>query len=116
MASKKKILIAEDDRDLIILYRLMLGSGYEIIEAVNGREAVELFKTHQPDLTLMDIKMPVMTGSEAIEEIVSHSPSARFIIVTAFKYSEEKHGVPVLRKGFSRDELLAKIEGSLQSH
>ena len=74
---------------------------------------MDLFKAHRPDLTLMDIRMPVMTGSEAIEEIVAHSPSARLIVVTAFDYREERHNVPVLRKGFSRKELLTKIESGL---
>ena len=53
---RKRILIAEDDRDLLALYRLMLGGSYDIIEAGNGREAVELFKAHRPDLALMDIR------------------------------------------------------------
>src|SRR6266446_590715 len=52
-------------------------------EASHGREAVELFRTHRPDITLMDIHMPVMNGFDAIAEIRKHSPHARIIVLSA---------------------------------
>ncbi len=52
-------------------------------EASHGREAVELFRTHRPDITLMDIQMPVMNGFDAITEIRKHSPHARIIVLAA---------------------------------
>jgi DNA-binding NarL/FixJ family response regulator len=55
-----------------------------IAEAANGREAVELYRRHRPDVTLMDLSMPVMTGVEAIKAIVAEFPEARIIALTTW--------------------------------
>lgn len=110
---KTKILVAEDEDGLRMIYRMMLGDGYEVIEAVNGQEAVELYKEHRPDLTLMDIKMPVMNGDEAIRHIFDIDPSAKIIAVTAYRFTEEELGVPVLRKGFDRKTFLDLVREAI---
>ena len=53
-----------------------------IAEASNGREALECFRQHRPDVTLMDVQMPEMTGIDAISIIRSEFPDARFIVLT----------------------------------
>ncbi|MGB0049692.1 MAG: response regulator transcription factor, partial [Terriglobales bacterium] len=55
-----------------------------VAEAGNGREAVEQFRAHRPDITLMDLQMPVMSGSEAIAAIRKDSPDARIIVLTTY--------------------------------
>jgi CheY-like chemotaxis protein len=110
----KKILIAEDDRELHMLYRLMLGQDYEIIEAYNGQEAVDHYREHRPDLVLMDIKMPVKNGDVAIGEIMELDPGAKIVAVTAYRYTEEDLGVYVLRKGFTRREFLEVVKRGLE--
>jgi DNA-binding NarL/FixJ family response regulator len=55
-----------------------------VAEASNGSEALQLFRTHRPDITLMDIQMPVVSGMEAIEEIRKHFPEARIIVLTTY--------------------------------
>jgi DNA-binding NarL/FixJ family response regulator len=55
-----------------------------IAEAANGREAVELYRRHRPDVTLMDLSMPVMSGVEAIKAIVAEFPEARIIALTTW--------------------------------
>ena len=55
-----------------------------IAEAANGREAVEQFRAHRPDVTLMDLQMPEMNGVEAISEIRAECPSARVIVLTTY--------------------------------
>ena len=55
-----------------------------IAEAANGSEALQLFRTHRPDITLMDIQMPVVSGMEAIGEIRKHFPDARIIVLTTY--------------------------------
>src|SRR5271163_1090544 len=52
--------------------------------AKNGREAVDLFRAHQPDITLMDLQMPVMNGLDAIIAIRSEFPHARIIMLTTY--------------------------------
>ncbi|HLS48035.1 MAG TPA: response regulator transcription factor, partial [Gemmatimonadales bacterium] len=53
-------------------------------EAANGAEAVELYRRHRPDVTLMDLSMPVMTGIEAIRAIIAEFPEARIIALTTW--------------------------------
>src|SRR5918998_987725 len=53
-----------------------------VAEAANGRDAVEAFRVHRPDVTLMDLSMPVMGGVEAIAAITAESPDARIVALT----------------------------------
>ena len=55
-----------------------------VAEAGNGRQAVELVRVHRPDVTLMDLSMPVMGGAEAIEHIIAEFPDARIIALTTW--------------------------------
>ena len=55
-----------------------------IAEASNGREAVQQFRTHHPDITLMDLQMPEMNGLDAMIRIRNEFPEARIIILTTF--------------------------------
>lgn len=68
--SKARILVADDDR--LILYTLTQGlrsAGYEVLEAEDGRQAVRMGFEHQPDLALLDIRMPELTGIEAAQRL-----------------------------------------------
>ena len=55
-----------------------------VAEASNGREAVEQFRTHQPDVTLMDVQMPEINGIDAIVKIREEFPAARIIVLTTY--------------------------------
>ncbi|HEY2249962.1 MAG TPA: response regulator transcription factor [Planctomycetaceae bacterium] len=55
-----------------------------VAEAENGRQAVELFRQHQPDVTLMDLRMPVLDGIGAVGQIRSEFPEAKIIALTSF--------------------------------
>jgi len=55
-----------------------------VAEAGNGREAIEQFRTHRPDITLMDLQMPLMGGGEAIVAIRKEFPNARIIVLTTY--------------------------------
>jgi DNA-binding NarL/FixJ family response regulator len=55
-----------------------------VAEASDGREAIEQFRTHRPDITLMDLQMPVMSGSDAILAIRREFPGARIIVLTTY--------------------------------
>jgi DNA-binding NarL/FixJ family response regulator len=84
-------------------------------EAVNGREAVEQFRAHRPDVTLMDLQLPQMTGLEAMAAIRAAFPQARIIVLTT--YTGDVHVVRALQAGASGyllkstlgEELLAAI-------
>jgi DNA-binding NarL/FixJ family response regulator len=70
-----------------------------VAEAVNGREAIELFRKHRPDVTLMDLQMPDMNGIEAILAIRSEFPNARFVVLTT--YQGDVQAVRALKAGAS---------------
>jgi len=80
------ILVAEDTDDIRLIIRMMLeNKGHRVVEAANGREAVELATSKAPDVILMDLNMPVMDGIEATRHLrhrpeTSHMP---IIAVTA---------------------------------
>jgi DNA-binding NarL/FixJ family response regulator len=56
-----------------------------VAEAVNGQEAIELFRRHRPDVTLMDLQMPGMNGIDAIVAIRTEFPNARFVVLTTYQ-------------------------------
>jgi DNA-binding NarL/FixJ family response regulator len=62
-----------------------------VAEAVDGGQAVDFFRKHQPDLALMDLRMPVQNGNEAIDLIRREFPAARILVLTAFSGDEDIH-------------------------
>jgi len=60
-----------------------------VAAATTGKEALALFRQHQPDVTLMDLKMPVMGGVEAIQAIRGQFPSARVIVLSTYEGDED---------------------------
>ena len=84
-------------------------------EASNGREAIELFRQHRPDVTLMDLQMPEMGGIDALSAIRGEFPEARIIVLTTYAgdvqiFRALKAGARgFLLKGLLRKELLETI-------
>lgn len=82
-----------------------------IATATNGREAVDAFMKHQPDVTLMDLQMPQMSGTDAIGEITLHSPDARIVVLTTYK--GDVSALRALRAGavgyLLKDQLLTEL-------
>jgi two-component system NarL family response regulator len=86
-----------------------------VARAADGRQAVELCREHAPDVVLIDLRMPVMNGVEAIREIVVCSPASRIIVLTTYDGDEDIHRAlkagakSYLLKDVFREELLAAI-------
>lgn len=84
-------------------------------QALNGREAIALFRQHQPDVTLMDLRMPEISGVEAIAAIRAEFPQARIIVLTTYDGDEDIYrGLQAgakgyLLKGTQSEELLNAI-------
>src|SRR5580700_2085925 len=68
-----------------------------VAEAFNGEDAIEKFRTHRPDVTLMDLQMPGLNGIEAINRIQSEFPNARIIVLTT--YTGDVQALRALRAG-----------------
>jgi DNA-binding NarL/FixJ family response regulator len=86
-----------------------------VAEASNGRDAVQQYRTHRPNVTLMDLQMPEMSGIEAITAIRSEFPSARIIVLTTFagdmlaQRALRAGALAYVLKGLVRKELLDTI-------
>ena len=86
-----------------------------VAEASNGHEAIELFRAHRPDITLMDLQMPEMSGIDAMSAIRDEFPEARIVILTTYAgdvqvFRALKAGARgYLLKGLLRKELLDTI-------
>lgn len=77
---------------------LAVECGLQVVgEAENGQQAIELYRTLQPDLVTMDVTMPVLSGLDAIKEIVNEFPSAKIIVVTAL--GQQKVVIKALENG-----------------
>jgi len=118
MFGKGRVLIVEDDFAVVEMLKLML-SEYHVEVATNGFEAVEKYKTFEPDVVLMDIVMPVMDGIKATKEILSIDKNAKVIGITAFgkhKGDEmlEAGAVHILEKPITKKSLTNSIDKYLQ--
>ena len=110
---RETILLVEDEPAVRRLFvRSLSREGYEIHEARNGREAVELFDRvgETIDLLVTDLRMPLMGGVELAEQLRARRPGMKLLCVSGYP----GHEVPTLdaeflAKPFSRDALLAKV-------
>jgi len=118
-----KILIAEDERDIreLVAFSLQFG-GFEVVQAANGAEAVERAPVEKPDLILMDVRMPKMTGYEACRALKA-MPDMRHIPVVFLsakgQESEIQTGLEAgaeeyILKPFAPDELVKQVKQVLE--
>ncbi len=81
----KKILLVDDSPVARKMLKRVIpkDKGYEIMEAVDGQDGIEKYQTFQPDVTLLDLTMPVLDGFQALDQIKQLNKSAIVIIITA---------------------------------
>ena len=99
----------------------MLGeAGYDVVaQASNGQEAIELVNEHKPDLAILDVKMPILDGISAAEQIISIAP---VLILTAFSQKDlverarDAGAMAYVVKPFTINDLLPAIEISISRH
>jgi response regulator NasT len=135
--SKLKVLIADDEPIILLDLKQMLENlGYEVVaEASDGQQAVDLARETHPDVCILDVKMPVMDGIEAVE-IITEENIAPTILLTAysdrelvdraktagvfaylvkpFKPSDLPPSIEVARSRFEQNIQLTKEVGTLQ--
>ena len=85
---KPKILIAEDDTANYFLFESILKNNYSLVHAMNGAEAVDMFKRETPALVIMDVKMPIMDGFQATAEIRKINKTTPIVAATAYALPE----------------------------
>ena len=113
-----KILIAEDEHDIRDLITFTLSyAGYDVIEASNGEEAYTLAQEQQPNLVLMDVRMPRMTGYDACRALKANESTRDIPVVflsAKGQESEVQTGLEVgatdyILKPFSPDQLIKRV-------
>ena len=86
----KKILVAEDTDSNFLLLSIILRKEYVVVRALNGEEAISKYKEENPDMILMDIKMPIMDGLTATMEIRRIDKNIPIIALTANAYDSDR--------------------------
>lgn len=107
-----KIIVIDDDRLVAVSLKTILESSGDIsVEAMGGcgQEAIDLYRTHQPDVMLLDIRMEGMSGLEAGEKILEEFPQARLLYLTTF--SDDEYIVRALNMGAKGFILKQDFEG-----
>ena len=120
-SQKIKILVAEDETIIRLdLVEMLTDAGYEVVaQAENGAVAIEMAKKYQPDLAILDVKMPEVDGITAAEQIISISP---VLMLTAFSQRElverarDAGVMAYVVKPFSIGDLVPAIEIAISRH
>lgn len=111
-----KVLLVDDAAFMRMrCARLLQEEGHDVIEASNGREAVEAYQANRPDAVLMDITMPEMDGLEALRAIREVDPGARVAMLTAM--GQQQIVIEAIKSGakdfvvkpFERERVLAAV-------
>jgi len=119
----KKILVIDDQKEnLFILEDRLDLEGFKVITAYNGLSGIELAKEHKPDLVLLDIMMPEISGFEVCRELTNNEITKNIpvIILTALSNAEDTEkgfaagAFDFIKKPFNRIELLARIKAALR--
>ena len=116
------VLVADDEEDIreLIVFRLE-NSGYTVIEAHDGAEALELARSEQPDLAVLDVMMPKMDGYELTQRLREDEATSRMPIILLTARTQEadvQHGFDAgaddyIRKPFSPEELRSRVQAIL---
>lgn len=120
MRASPKILVVDDEANL----RNLVGSylraeGFEVIEAADGDQAVEQVRRREPDLVILDVKMPVLDGIEALRQIRRFSDVYVIMLTARAEETDKVIGLSVgaddyLSKPFSPRELIARVKAVLR--
>lgn len=122
MKSFKKVLVVDDNPDILSLFvELLKLKDFQVVgTGSDGKEAVDLFQTLQPDITFLDVVMPIADGIYALEKIREISPESIVIMITAdlssgvTKMLEDLKATAVIHKPFDINDLM-KIVNDLES-
>ena len=119
--SRVRIVVAEDEALIRMDLIEMLGeAGYEVVaQASDGAQAIELVQEHKPDLAILDVKMPILDGISAAEEIIATCP---VLMLTAFSQRElvdrarDAGVMAYVLKPFTINDLVPAIEIAISRH
>jgi len=108
----KTILYAEDDLMVSKVMSMILAREFrKVYTARNGKEALDLFREHKPDIVITDLAMPEMSGFELVEKIMEEKPDTKIVVTTAYREEADRvQGVKKLFKPIDRDEFFKCLD------
>ncbi|MBA7506861.1 Alkaline phosphatase synthesis transcriptional regulatory protein PhoP [subsurface metagenome] len=123
MAKKKKILVVDDEPNIRLLVKNMLGNRYNVVEAGDGNEAVTKAQEEKPDVVLLDILMPGKDGFTTCNQLKANKATKDIpvVMVTALQHKlDEKLALSLkadgyMRKPFTSEDLLNAIHSVLSA-
>ena len=116
-----RLLVVDDEKSVRdLLERILKEAGYNVVTAANGREALDKVSELNIELAVLDIKMPVMSGMEALRQLTTNRPEICVVMATAV--SDAQTAVEAMKLGaydyitkpFNRDDLLLTIQRALE--
>lgn len=118
MSKKDTIIIVEDDKDMAEIFEEWAKSANISVVGVghDGKEAVELFEKHRPEIIVLDLMMPYFDGFYAIDKIRKIDPNAKFLILTADitdatkRKIEQMKEVSLMYKPYDLDDVINEIK------
>jgi CheY-like chemotaxis protein len=111
---KTTVLVVDDDENLrFILAETLCAEGYNVIEAENGEDALDVITRSQPDVIVLDMMMPVMDGPTFVERIKERNPKHPPIIVSSSIPHLAPKGLPIVPKPVNSKELFRALEAAL---
>lgn len=81
--TRKRVLIAEDNEDITLIFTYALAQKFDVQSAKNGREALEMIKQHSPDLLVLDINMPEVSGLDVLNALKQQKATRSMKIIVA---------------------------------
>ena len=122
MALKTRVLIVDDEEAIcqIVKYNLERNDEYEVFYSTNGKEGIELAKTKNPDLILLDIYMPEMSGPDVVEHLSADATTKNIPVifltgVVTQKDVEESKGVIGGRRFIAKPITSEKLKSTIES-
>ena len=116
--NESMILLVDDDVDIIepVQY-LLTEEGHKVTTASNGSEAITEYKENNPDITFMDIKMPVLNGYDAFNKIMKIDPNAKIVFTSGYAINDEQFQIAkksglcdLLTKPFDIESMIKMIQ------
>ena len=114
---KKRILLVDDEEGIQLLYREEFEEeGFEVITAYNGEEAMEKFSHEPPDLVILDINMPGMSGIEVLRRMKEINPNLPVILSSAYQEYKQDFGTWASEDYIVKSANMDELKNAVRKH